>query len=95
MKAMADDSGFAVVTEDLIGGEGDNGAPRTVFERSPMKVLQSLSEKPLQQAMKAIEYIDSGRERERKFLKACSPAALNLIATNGPEYLSAVQGLTN
>ncbi len=43
--------------------------------------------------MKAIEYIDSGRERERKFLRACTPQALNLIATNGPEYLTAVQAV--
>lgn len=90
------DNGFAEpVTSDDLGGEGDNGAPRAPFERSPMKVLESLSQRPLQQAMKAIEYIDSGRERERKFLRACSPQALNLIASNGPEYLTAVQAVSS
>ena len=43
-----------------------------------------------QQAMKAIEYIDATQERQRKYLKACSPKALTLIAENGPEYLQAV-----
>ena len=71
-------------------GEGDSADPKASFERSPVKVLQNLQDKPLQQAMKAIDYIDAGRERERKFLKVCSPKALNLIAENGPEYLSAV-----
>lgn len=88
------DNGFADavdVTDSVIGGEGDSASPRSVFERSPLKVLNSLTSKPLQQAIKAIEYIDSGRERERKFLKACSPQALDLIAQNGPEYLTAVQ----
>lgn len=70
--------------------EGDSADPKQAFERSPLKVLAALNEKPLQQAMKAIDYIDAGRERERKFLKVCSPKALNLIAENGPEYLNAV-----
>lgn len=90
---MSGDNGFADAVSDDVGGEGDSGAPKLAFERSPLKVLSSLENKPLQQAMKAIEYIDSGRERERKFLRACSPAALNLIATNGPEYLTAVQAV--
>lgn len=71
--------------------EGDSAAPTAAFERSPIKVLQALSDKPLQQALKAIDYIDAGRERERKFLRVLSPKALNLIAENGPEYLNAVQ----
>jgi hypothetical protein len=89
------ENGFAEVdvTSDDLGGEGDNGAPRAPFERSPMKVLASLEGRPLQQAMKAIEYIDSGRERERKILRACSSQALNLIALNGPEYLTATQAV--
>ncbi len=82
---MSDEStGFATPSE------GDVAAPRAPFERSPLKVLESLSEKPLQQAMKAIEYIDATQERQRKYLKACSPKALTLIAENGPEYLQAV-----
>ena len=84
------------MSDDATGfgpSEGDSGNPAKAFERSPGKVLASLSEKPLQQAMKAIEYIDSGRERERKLLKACSPKALNLIAENGPEYLTAVSAV--
>lgn len=89
------ENGFAEpVADDLgEGGEGDSASPRAPFERSPLKVLNSLAERPLNQAMKAIEYIDSGRERERKILKACTPQALNLIAQNGPEYLTAVQGV--
>ncbi len=71
-------------------GEGDVAEPTKPFERSPLKVLEALSAKPLQQAMKAIEYIDATQERQRKFLKACSPKALSLIAENGPEYLTAV-----
>ncbi len=89
--AQLDESGFAEPVVAVEGGEGESGAPVAAFERSPLKVLQSLSNRPLQQAIKAIEYIDSGRERERKFLRAVSPAALNLIAQNGPEYLTAVQ----
>lgn len=88
-----EENGFAEAVTDDLGGEGDNGAPRGAFERSPLKVLASLENRPLQQAMKAIEYIDSGRERERKFLRACTPQALNLIALNGPEYLTATQAL--
>jgi hypothetical protein len=87
-------TGFAEPVVDLdepvVGGEGDSPAPRTVFERSPLKVLASLEGKPFQQAVKAIEYIDAGKERQRKFLKACSPQALDLIAYNGPEYLEVV-----
>jgi hypothetical protein len=91
------ENGFAepvdLTSDDLEGGEGDNGMPRAAFERSPLRVLASLEHRPLQQAMKAIEYIDSGRERERKFLKACTPTALNLIAQNGPDYQTAVQAI--
>lgn len=90
---MSEVNGFAEPVSDDVGGEGEAGAPRGAFERSPLRVLQSLENKPLQQAMKAIEYIDSGRERERKFLRACTPQALSLIATNGPEYLTAVQAV--
>jgi len=82
------ESGFGEPT--VVAGEGDSAAPSKAFERSPLKVLESLSGKPLQQAMKAIEYIDATQERQRKFLKVCSPKALSLIAENGPEYLSAV-----
>lgn len=84
------ESGFAEV-EAVEGGEGDVASPKTTFERSPLKVLRTLEDQPLKQAIKAIEYIDAGRERERKLLRACSPAALNLIAQNGPGYLSAVE----
>lgn len=72
-------------------GEGDSEDPKQTFERSPLKVLASLANQPFKQAAKAIEYIDAGRERQRKFLKACSPKALSLIAENGPEYLQATQ----
>jgi hypothetical protein len=92
---MASDNGFADAVVDVEGGEGDVKPGTPAFERSPLKVLASLSERPLQQAIKAIEYIDGCRERERKFLKACSPSALNLIASNGPEYLTAVQAISN
>lgn len=71
--------------------EGDVADPKAPFERTPAKVLASLADKPLQQAMKAISYIDNTRERERKLLRLCSPKALALIAENGPEYLAAVQ----
>jgi len=87
-----DNTGFADPVETAVeGGEGDSAAPKPAFDRSPLKVLKSLDSKPLQQAIKAIEYIDAARDRERRFLRACSPAALNLIAQNGPEYLTAVQ----
>lgn len=88
------ESGFGepVADETVVGGEGDSAAPKTAFERSPLKVLASLEGQPFKQAVKAIEYIDAGRERERRFLKACSPAALHLIAQNGASYLTAVQG---
>ena len=83
---MSDDStGFASA------GEGDVAEPTKTFERSPIKVLESLNSKPLQQAMKAIEYIEATQDRQRKLLKVCSPKALSLIAENGPEYLQAVQ----
>lgn len=91
---MSGDNGFAEPLVEVEGGEGDSKLPTQAFERSPLKVLGSLAERPLQQAIKAIEYIDSGRERERKFLRACSPQALNLIASNGPEYLTAVQAVS-
>lgn len=82
------DSGFG---EPTVGGEGDAADPKRTFDRSPAKVLQNLADQPLKQAMKAIEYIDSNRERQRQFLRICSPKALNLIAENGPEYLASVQ----
>lgn len=87
---MSDENGFA---DPTIGGEGDSAAPKPAFDRSPLKVLENLSGRPLQQAMKAIEYIDAGRERERRLLKLCSSKALNLIAENGPEYLTAVSAV--
>lgn len=73
-----------------VAGEGEAADPKRTFDRAPVKVLANLADKPLQQAMKAIDYIDAGRERERQFLRLCSPKALALIAENGPEYLSAV-----
>lgn len=92
---MLSEAGFASPveegTETVVGGEGDSAEPKVSYDRSPLKVLSALEERPLQQAMKAIEYIDAAREKQRKILKACTPAALNLIAQNGPEYLSAVQ----
>lgn len=93
------ENGFAEPVEateaDLVvGGEGDSASPRAAFDRTPSKVLQGLADQPLKQAYKAIEYIDAGRERERKLLKLCSPSALNLIAANGPEYLTSVQAIT-
>jgi capsule polysaccharide export protein KpsE/RkpR len=91
---MIDESGFAepVVVE---GGEGDSADPKAAFERSPLKVLASLAERPLEQAVKAIDYIKSSRDRERRYLKACSPQALSLIAQNGPEYATSVQAVSN
>lgn len=84
------ESGFG--EPEVVGGEGEaQAATRAKFDRSPLKVLKNLEGKPLQQAMKAIEYIDGGRERERALLRICSPKALNLIAENGPEYLASVQ----
>ncbi len=83
---MSDESGFGEAV-----GEGETSAPRATFDRSPMKVLAALADKPFKQAAKAIEYIDTNRERQRKFLRACSPKALALIAENGPEYIEAVQ----
>jgi len=83
---MSEENGFGTP----VGGEGEAADPKRTFDRAPTKVLANLGDKPLQQAMKAIEYIDAGRERERVFLRICSPKALTLIAENGPEYLSAV-----
>lgn len=83
-----DESGFGAA----VGGEGEAAAPaKASYDRSPLKVLKALETQPLKQAMKAIEYIDTNQERQRSFLRACSPKALNLIAENGPEYLTAVQ----
>lgn len=93
------ENGFAepvdAVDDDLEGGEGDAAGPRPPFERSPLRVLASLEHRPLEQAMKAIEYITNTRERERRFLRACTPKALGLIAQNGPEYEAAVDALRN
>lgn len=83
---MSEENGFGTP----VAGEGEAADPKRTFDRAPAKVLANLSDKPLQQAMKAIDYIDAGRERERQFLRLCSPKALSLIAENGPEYLSAV-----
>jgi hypothetical protein len=89
------ENGFADPTDveapEAPVGEGEAPKPRAAFERSPLKVLASLETRPLEQAMKAIEYIGAGRERERKIVKSLSPAALSMVAQNGPEYLSAVQ----
>lgn len=87
--------GDPVAEETAVGGEGDAAAPTVAaFERSPLKVLSSLEEQPFKQAVKAIEYIDSLDERKRKLLRACSPAALNLIAQNGPKYLAVTQAIS-
>lgn len=92
--SQLDESGFAEPSVSN-GHEGEAAAPKLNYERAPVKVLQSLADRPLQQAMKAIEYIDATRARERKYLKACSPQALSLIASNGPEYLTSVQAASN
>jgi hypothetical protein len=89
------DSGFGPA-EDVIdapepvGGEGESPAPRAAFDRSPIKVLRGLSDNPLEQAVKAIEYCRSLDKRKATYLKACSPRALDLIAQNGPEYATIV-----
>lgn len=87
---MSDESGFAVDLGELSGGEGEVAAPkRQQHERSPLKVLKSLEEKPLEQAIKAIEYLRLNQERGRRILRAVSPVALDLIAKNGPEFYEA------
>ncbi len=91
---MSDESGFAEPVETL-GSEGDSAAPKASFDRSPLKVLASLADQPFRQAVKAIEYLDASQERQRKFLRVCSPQALSLIAQNGPEYLAATQAVSN
>lgn len=76
-------------------GEGDAPAPRAPFERNPIKVLGTLANRPLKQSTKAIQYLDALDERKRAVLKACSPEALAYIAKEGPEYLAAVQAVSN
>lgn len=97
---MASDGGFGpadgVVDEVTIeGGEGDAAPPKAAaqFERSPLKVLQSLESNPLEQAVKCIEYLRSVDRRKATYLKACSPKALDLIAQNGPEFLGVIQAV--
>lgn len=92
------DGGFgpAVDTVDEVlteGGEGDAAAPRAPFERSPLKVLQSLSDNPLEQAVKCIDYLRGIDRRKSTLLKACSPKALDLIAQNGPEFVGIVKAV--
>jgi hypothetical protein len=88
------DEGFGADAPVAVG-EGDSKAPRANFERNPLKVLATLANKPLKQATKAIEYLDSYDDRKRKVLKALSPEALEYVAKEGPEYLSAVQAISN
>jgi hypothetical protein len=96
---MSDKNGFAAAPvaddfNDVEGGEADNASPKEPFARSPIGVLKSLSNRPLQQAIQCIKYVDSTRERERKLLRAITPEALLLVASNGPEYNVAVQALS-
>lgn len=96
---MADDSGFGPAVDDVIdgadveGGEGEAADPTKPFERSPKKVLESLADNPLEQAVKAIGYLRGLDKRKTAYLKVCSPTALDLIAKNGPEYLKSVQAV--
>ena len=94
---MSQDSGFGPAEGDVVevaavGGEGESPKPKAAFERSPSKVLRSLDGNPLEQAVKAIEYLRGLDKRKSTYLKLCSPKALELIAQNGPEYATIVQG---
>ena len=88
---MNDETGFAAPAAEVVGGEGESADPKVSYDRSPLKVLKSLEGQHFKQAAKLIEYIDAGRERERKLIKAVSTQALNLVAQNGPGYLESVQ----
>lgn len=91
-----DSGGFADPVEEtasdaIVGDEGESPAPKAAFERSPIKVLKSLEDQPFKQAVKVIEYVDALEQRKAKYLKACSSAALSLVAQNGPKYLAAIE----
>lgn len=90
-------NGFAepTIDEQVAGGEGEaQEATASVHARSPLKVIKSLEDRPLEQAVKVIEYLGTLEDRRRSYLKAASPVALNLIAQNGPEYLAQVQAIS-
>lgn len=84
-------NGFAEPSVDEVG-EGDAQAPTAAVKpRSPIHVIKSLEDRPLEQAVKVIEYLGNLEERRRVFLRAASPLALSLIAQNGDKYAAAVQ----
>lgn len=91
------ENGFADAVEldeaIALGGEGDSPAPTEAFHRSPLGVLKSLADRPMAQALRCIRYVDSGRKREARFLKALTPQALALVASEGPNYQGAVKAL--
>ena len=86
------ETGFAEPSVDG-AGEGEAQRPKSAHERSPLKIIKALHDRPLTQAVKTIAYLDDLEEKRRDFLRACSPEALDLIAKNGPEYLQQVQSL--
>lgn len=89
------DNGFAEPTDTIDGGEGEAQPPTKVpHVRAPISVIKSLEDRPLEQAVKVIEYLGTLDERRRTYLKAASPLALSLIAQNGPEYLAEVQAVS-
>lgn len=87
------ETGFADPSIDgAVGGEGEAAAPKVPHARAPLTVIKSLEDRPLEQAVKVIEYLGALEDRRRSYLRAASPVALSLIAQNGPEYAAQVQG---
>lgn len=68
--------------------ETDANEPETAGKRSAFAVLESLSDRPLEQARKLEQYLHSCKERANKLTKKCSAKALAYVNESSPGLIA-------
>ena len=64
--------------------ETETAEPTKASKRSAFAVLESLADRPLEQARKLETYLNSCEERKAKLVKKCSATALKYVAESSP-----------
>lgn len=67
--------------------ETESGEATGTQKRSAFAVLESLAERPLEQARKLEQYLVSADERKAKLVKKCSAKALAFVNESNPNLI--------
>lgn len=64
--------------------ETETAEPTKAEKRSAFAVLESLADRPLEQARKLEQYLHSCEDRKSKLVKKCSATALKYVNESSP-----------